>query len=76
MKKVVGAFRDKFQQAIDHVLAECKQDQHWDTPPTYEQGFRDRAVDASVVGPCFFPAVRQRGLVLIELSCVRESQLG
>jgi len=67
VKEVVGTFRDRFRSTVDHVVADCKHDQYWDVPPWYEQGFRDHVVDTAIVGPCFFPAVRRRGLVLVEL---------
>jgi Site-specific DNA methylase len=57
------SFPSKVQASID----ESKQMNEWYKPPPFGAGLRTHALDTSIVGPTFFPAVRQEGLVLIEL---------
>jgi hypothetical protein len=61
------ALAPSFPSKVQEALTDAKQLDEWYKPPQYGAGLRTHALDTSIIGPAFFPAVKQEGLVLIKL---------
>jgi len=70
--KVVAAVKtmslaSNFPSKISMAIDSAKNLDGWYKRPEYGAGSRTHALDTSVVGPAFYPAAEQEGIVLIEL---------